>query len=127
MGKSAYSKVFVVGRKHKRVIHRELTNEPLPESTTAIPVKQPLGKKRTNKRNKYVSSGQITNSPLSVDALLQLKSPVVFAVVDTLDEADLRTHFPNKGIGHNFFMGKHQFKFLLANDSETVVAQVLRV
>ncbi len=130
MGRSAcYSKVFVVGRKHKRVINRSLTSEPLPNpADVKEPVSTKRGKKREAKLQRYLLSSRVLPSEEAVEDLLDLTSRpgLVFALPDALDEAELRAHFPNKGIGHNFFMGRHFFRFLLANDCTSVVAQVLR-
>ncbi len=123
MGKSAaYSKVFVVGRKNGRRIHREITSDPLPEEKhPLISSVVPRGRKRSNKLQRYLQSGLISRSEKTAEDLLK---EGIFSVDDCLDEAELRSHFPKNGIGHNFFMGKHRFLFLLANDGVSVVAQI---
>ena len=128
MGKAvSYSKVFVVGRKHKRVIHRELVSDPLPDPTVDKSAVEPKtrGHKREQKLQRYLMSGLVQRSDKSAEDLLVVKTTpsLVFTAADCLDEAELRAQFPKRGIGHNFFMGKHKFVFLLAADN-IAVAQI---
>ena len=127
MAKAAFSKVFVVGRKRIHKVKRDIISEPITgESTVAKVAEVKRGKKREARFQAALQKGDIIMSGMSVDELKdKRKFPNLVASFDNcMNEAELRNEFPKNGIGHNFFMGGHKFKFYVTSDQVNLVAQV---
>lgn len=116
---------------------REITDEQMkisrPQSsvskTAVLPDTIKMGGKRRGLYQRLLDRGRIEKSSFTFSQLQQKKffPDLVHTEVDCLDEAELRSRFPNQGTSHKFFMsGDYKFSFVIPCDSETVVvAQII--
>ncbi len=129
MAKAAYSKLFVVGKKRINKVKRDIISQPL---DCLEPKPQPeevkRGKKREARFQAALAKGDIISSDMTVTQLRDKKNfpTLVSSFENCMNEAELRNQFPKDGIGHNFFMGGHKFKYYVANDKTSIVCQVLK-